>query len=230
MGRYPFSECVNAYIPVERGHISSATLETTRRRLMQIGRIFHQLKEENIVSTDNPRKITPRDIDAFVGRRKESGIKDTTILKDLGYISKMLAYYDNEAVVKFKAKFPAHVPKKFQIRRDSMEERIVQTILDRAMKISTSNWKMMEAYGLVSLAICTGLRPKELQMMYVKNVHIAEDYAEIFAEHVKGEGSYGRGRLVVVHPDGVLILKKYLEARKLKLEQRGKRSDALFLL
>lgn len=228
MGRYPFTECINGYLPTERGHISKNTLDTTYRRLMQIGRIFHQLKQEGIVSTDNPRKITPKDIDAFVGYRKSCGIKSTTILKDLSYLSKMLAYYDNEAVIKFKAKFPAHIPKKYHTIPDSIEERAVQKILDRAAEIPLTNWKMMQAYGLVSLAICTGLRPKELQLMYVDNVHVDGDDAEIFVKHVKGEGTYGNSRTVVVHPDGVSILVRYLEARKIKLQQKGKQKEALF--
>ena len=228
MGRYPFTECVNNYIPVERGHISKETLETIYRRLLQIGRIFHQLKEEKIVSTDNPRKITPKDIDAFIGQRKTAGLKPATLLKDLACLSKMLAYYDNEAVVKFKAKYPAHVPKRYQMLQDPIEEPVVQRIIDRASEISASNWKMIQAYGLVTLAICTGLRPKELRMMYASNVYIDGDDAEVFVKHVKGEGSYGKPRPVTVHPDGVPILKRYVEARKLKLEKLGKSSDALF--
>jgi Site-specific recombinase XerD len=228
MGRYPFTECVNNYIPTERGHISKETLETTRRRLLQIGRIFHQLKEDGEVSTDNPRKITPRDIDVFVGHRKMNGLKPGTLLKDLGCLSKMLVYYDNEAVVKFRAKYSAHVPKKYQLLQESMEESRVRKIIDRANEVSVSNWKMVQAYGLVMLAICTGLRPKELRMMYASNVHIDGNDAEVFVEHVKGEGKYGRPRPVSVHPDGVPILKKYMEARALKLKQLGKRNDALF--
>jgi len=223
LGRYPFTDCINLYLPVEDGHTSAETLASTQRRLVQIGRIFHQLKAEGKVSTDNPRKIMPQDIDAFVGYRKKCKIKNTTILKDLGYLSKMLTYYDNEAVSKFKAKFPAHMPKKYQKCASSMEEPVVQRILDRAKEIPVSNWKMMEAYGLVSLAICTGFRPKELRMLFAKNVLLSKNFAEILAVYVKGEDSYGVERWVTVHLDGVEILRKYLDAglglRSLKKER-----------
>jgi integrase len=170
---------------------------------------------------------TARDIDVFVGQRKKSGMKNTTILKDLGYLARMLSFYDNDAVARFKAKYPAHVPKKYQKRAPSMEEGIVQKILDRAEEISVGNWTLMEAYGLVSLAICTGFRPKELRMLDVFNVHVSGDYAEILAVHVKGEGTYSNERWETVHPDGVGILKKYLEARRIKLASRDKNEVAL---
>ena len=228
MSRYPFTDCLNEYMPVEYGHISYSTYGTNRRRLVQIGKIFHELKSNGRVSTDNPRKITARDIDAFVGYRKANGITNTTILKDLGLLKKMLSYFDNDAVSAFKSKYPAHYPKKYQKRAPAMEEPVVERILARAMEISMFDWKLSEAYGLVSLAICTGLRPKELRMMYVKNVHISGGTAEVLAIHVKGEDSYGNARWIPVHPDGVPILKRYLEAREFKLRNAGKTSEALF--
>lgn len=228
MSRYPFTDCLNQYMPAELGHIFSDTYGTARRRLVQIGKIFNQLKQDGLVSTDNPRKITAKDIDAFVGFRKANGIKNTTILKDLGLLKKMLSYFDNDAVSAFKAKYLAHYPKKYQKRAPSMEPPVIERILERAMEVSTFDWKLSEAYGLVSLAICTGLRPKELRMMYRRNVRIYDGYAEIFAAHVKGEGSYGNSRWIPVHPDGVPILERYLEAREFKLQISGKKSEALF--
>ena len=228
MSRYPFTDCLNEYMPLEYGHIASSTYATTRRKLVQLGKIFHELKQDGRVSTDNPRKITAKDIDAFVGYRKANGVVDATILKDLGILKKMLAYFDNDAVSAFKSKYPAHYPKKYKRRAPAMEESVVDRILSRSMEISEFDWKLSEAYGIVCLAICTGLRPKELRMMYVKNVHIAGDSAEILAVHVKGEGSYGTARWIPVHPDGVPPLKRYLEARALKLKISSKTSDALF--
>lgn len=79
MSRYPFTDCLNEYMPLEYGHISSSTYATTRRKLVQLGKIFHELKQDGRVSTDNPRKITAKDIDAFVGYRKANGVVDATI-------------------------------------------------------------------------------------------------------------------------------------------------------
>ena len=167
-------------------------------------------------------------MDAFVGQRKADGIANSTILKDLDLMKKMFAYFDNDAVSAFKSKYLAHYPKKYQKRASAMEEPVVERILACAMEIPTFDWKLSEAYALVSLAICTGLRPKELRMMYVQNVHIAGGCAEVLAVHVKGERSHGTARWIPVHPDGVPILERYLEARAFKLQNRGKVSDALF--
>lgn len=186
------------------------------------------MKQDGLTSTDNPRKITAKDIDAFVGNRKAAGMKNITILKDLGLLKKMPCYFDNDAVSAFKAKYPAHYPKKYQKRAPSMEPPVVQRILDRAMEVSVFDWKLSEAYGMVALAICIGLRSKELRMMYMDNIHIDGDSAEIYAVHVKGESTYGNARWIPVHPDGVPILKRYLEARAFKLKISSRKSDALF--
>ena len=228
MGRYPFIEAVNEYLPSEEGHLERATMQTLERRLKQIGRIFHELKESGKVSTDNPRKITAADVDVFVGYRKKNGVMASTVNKDLSNLMKFFVFFDNDAVLKFKHKYPAHYPRRYKKRKPSIEEEKVQAILERAMKINPGNWELMEAYGLVSLAICTGFRPKELRMLTIDNVNITATGIEIFAEHVKGENLYGVQRWVSVHPDGVPVMMKYLEARKLRLERAGKREDALF--
>ncbi len=228
MGRYPFTECVNEYLPSEEGHLAPSTMDALGRRLRQIAGIFHDLKTEGLVSTENPKKVTAEDIDAFVGYRRKNGAKAATVNKDLGCLMKMLIYFDNDAVLKFRTKYPAHYPKRYKRRGPSIEEEKVQAIIGRAMQISLTNWEMMEAYGLVTLAICTGFRPKELRMLSVNNVNVTDKGIEIYAEHVKGEGLYGVARWVAVHPDGVPVLLRYLEARRLRLEKAGKREDALF--
>jgi integrase/recombinase XerD len=228
MGRYPFMEGVHEYLPSEEGHLEVETMKSLDRRLRQIAGIFHKLKEEGKISTDNPKKVTPDDIDVFVGFRRKSGVKASTVNKDLGNLEKMLTYFDNDAVKKFKIKYPSHYPKRYKKRGASLEEEKVQMILEKAMKINIANWELMEAYGLVSLAITTGFRPKELRMLSISNVTVTETYVEIYAEHVKGEGLYGNSRYVTMHPDGVPVFKRYLEARTLRLEKSGKKEDALF--
>lgn len=109
-----------------------------------------------------------------------------------------------------------------------MEDSVVDRILARTMEISEFDWELSEAYGIVCLAICTGLRPKELRMMYVRNVHISGDSAESLAVHVKSGGSYGTARWISVHSDGVPPLKRYLEARTFKLKISNKISEAFF--
>ncbi len=228
MGRYPFMECVNEYLPSEEGHIAPETMKSLERRLRQIAGIMHQLKEEGKISSDNPKKMKPEDIDVFVGFRRKNGVMAATVNKDLGNLKKMFIYFDNDIVSRFEIKYPSHYPKRYKKRGASLEEEKVQAILDRAKSINIANWELMEAYGLVSLAICTGFRPKELRMLSISNVTVTESGVEIYAEHVKGEGSYGNARYVTMHPDGVESFKRYLEARTLRLERSGKKEDALF--
>ncbi|MFA6952870.1 MAG: hypothetical protein WCQ23_07420 [Candidatus Methanomethylophilaceae archaeon] len=60
MSRYPFTDCLNEYMPLEYGHISSSTYATTRRKLVQLGKIFHELKQDGRVSTTTPARSPPR--------------------------------------------------------------------------------------------------------------------------------------------------------------------------
>ena len=226
MGRYPFREGVNEFLKYEEGHISESTFKTTRRRLLQISGIFVELKANGEIASTNPRNIQSSDVDRFVAYRKKNGMKNTTILKDLGLLEKLLTFFDNDSVRRFKAKYPAHVPRKFKKRGPSMDEDIVQMIIDRAKRIDVNDWTRMEAYGVVVTTICTGLRPLEIQKLSIQNVNDDGEWIEIYAEHVKGEGTYGSERYITVHPDGAPVVRKYVQARRLKLEKVGKYEDA----
>ncbi|MDO5862248.1 MAG: site-specific integrase [Thermoplasmata archaeon] len=229
MSRYPFTDCINHYMDSLSGFNSPETEACDRRHLMNIGRIFRELKADGAVSSDNPRYITAVDIDRFVGFRKKNGVKDNTIAKDLGLLKGLLDYYDNHAVDEFKAKFKKHIPKRTYKRKPPMPGYLRRMILDNARMTSALDWKMTEAYALVSLAICTGTRPKELRMLYLDHVYLDDDgclYVDLV--HVKGEGTYGDPRTVPVHPDFIPILDHYLEARSLRLSMAGRTSEAFF--
>lgn len=228
MSRYPFIQCVNRYLLAEEGHSGDETLETANRRLRQLGKIFEELKDQGNVGTTDPRYFTPEDIDAFVGFRKKIGIESATIVKDLAYLKKLLSFCDNSSVERFKAKYPSHVPRVYHQRLDSMDEELVQRIIKRSMSIDLEDWKMMEAYGLVVLAICAGLRAKELRMADRANIRFDSQGATIRLIHVKGEATYGQKRTVPIHQDGIPALKRYLEAREAKLAKENKKEKALF--
>ena len=99
---------------------------------------------------------------------------------------------------------------------------------ETAELIAPMPFSMAENGELARHMLETAVEYKELRMMYRRNVRIYDGYAEIFAAHVKGEGSYGNSRWIPVHPDGVPILERYLEARDFKLQISGKKSEALF--
>ncbi len=96
------------------------------------------------------------------------------------------------------------------------------------MEINVGNLEHMEAYGLVCLVISAGFRSKALRMFSLHNDNKTAHGYEILAEHVKGEGTYGNARWVPVHPDGVKVFERYLEARRLCLERAGKYEGAPF--
>ena len=148
MGRYPFAEGVNEYLPTEEGHLEDETIKSLRRRLNQIAKIMHQLKEEGKISSDNPKKMTPEDIDVFVGFRRKSGVKASTVNKDLGNLKKMFIYFDNDVVSKFEIKYPSHYPKRYKRRGASLEERSRPSLTRprRSTLPIGSSWRPMAWY------------------------------------------------------------------------------------
>ncbi|MBE6522682.1 MAG: site-specific integrase [Thermoplasmata archaeon] len=228
MTRYPFTDAMKEFMPAQRGHLEQITYDSVRRKLNHLGEIVEKLKANGDLETSNPKKFTARDIDVIMGYRKSEGLAPATIRTDLKCLEQMLTYFDNDAVHQFKVKYPSHVPKKCNRRHDALQNDQIDCILAKAKEVSPLDWKMTEAYAIVTLAICSGLRPQELRKAYLNNLVIGVDYGKIFAEHVKGEGTYGSPRWAPIHPDGLDIMSRYLEARRMKLQMAGRQSDALF--
>lgn len=56
MSGYPFSDGIDDY--VESLNATEASKDSARRRLGNIGRVFHQLKTEHKIPSDNPSRIS----------------------------------------------------------------------------------------------------------------------------------------------------------------------------
>ena len=128
----------------------------------------------------------------------------------------------------YEIKYRARVPRSVHNMREPLDERTVRKILERALAVGPGAWKLFEGYALVSIALCTGLRPLELRQCLVSNIREDELGFIIHAKHVKGEDTWGKPRDVPVMWQGGEILRRYLNARVEKLKHLGRRSDALF--
>ena len=95
MSRYPFSDGIDDYI----GSLQTTdeSKESARRRLGNLGRVFHQLKTERKIPSDNPARITVDDVRVFIKRRRSDGVSVNTVRRDLQYLDGYLTFHDNDA-------------------------------------------------------------------------------------------------------------------------------------
>jgi integrase/recombinase XerD len=225
--RYPFRYYIENYLKRQDGHFAEYTINVRRRRLYQFGKIFTILNNEKAISTENPLKLTPDDIDIFIGYRKKMNVSSETILSDISILNKYLLFLGNDCVVRFKAINSSHVPIKNHKRLPPLNSAMYDRIIKNANDLDENNWTMMSAYAIVIFSVCGGLRSKEVRMANVDNLTVDDLGAKLFLVHVKGEGTWGQPRVVPICLDGVPFVKKYLVSRETKLKSVNIASNAL---
>jgi integrase len=99
-------------------------------------------------------------------------------------------------------------------------------ILQCAAQVPTEDWRRMKAYAMSALGICSGLRPKELRLVKLKDLDL--NHGMMHAEEVKEKGWYGEPRDSAIHPDGPIFLRCYLQAHAQALMGEYLTSDLLF--
>ncbi|MBE6522697.1 MAG: hypothetical protein E7Z62_06200 [Thermoplasmata archaeon] len=95
MSRYPFSDNIDDYVGSLQ--MTEESSESARRRLGNLGRVFHQLKTERKIPSDSPARITADDVREFTERRISDGVSASTVRRDLQYLDGYLAFHDNDA-------------------------------------------------------------------------------------------------------------------------------------
>jgi len=185
MARYPFITGVREFLEKDGDYYKEITCKSLDRKLRFFGKIFEELKKQGKVGTTNPRNINPEDVHAFVGNRIKNKVKNNVILHDLSTLKTFLLSFGNNAVDEYKIKYRSRVPRMVHNMREPLDESTVKRILERALEVDTKSWRLFEGYTLVSIALCTGLRPLELRQCLVSNIREDDLGFIIHAEHVK---------------------------------------------
>ena len=226
MTRNQFLTDAEEYLGRIEGNVSESTFKEKQRKLILYGKILYNMAQQKTISTCNPRKMKPEDINEYVGYRRSLGVMDTTIHKDLTMIGCLLDYVGNNAMRTYRTLYYNKKPRNYLGRLDPLPDRTIELIYDLARK--TDSWKVLQGCVAVILGCASGLRPQESRQLYVYDVHLEGPMPKIFIEHVKGEGTWGRRREVPIN-DGVTdILQKYLVKRQERLDRRHVYSDAMF--
>ncbi|MBE6528022.1 MAG: site-specific integrase [Thermoplasmata archaeon] len=224
--RYQFKTDVNAFIAEMRPHYSPSTIKNKERKMSYIAGIFTDLYKDKKVSTCNPRKIKQKDLEVYVTKRRNDGIADSTLSKELCFINQLCKWVGNDVVEKFRFFGGIYKPHAYTGRKDGMSDELIKKVIELGR--TTEDWRVLQGCAAVLLCSSSGLRPQEARQMYASDITMMNGVMMVHIEHVKGEGTWGKPRTILLM-DGVEdIIQRYLDVRKQKLEECGKTSDSLF--
>ena len=226
MARYPFTTEANNFMKEIEPYIAKSTYKDKKRKLKLIAGIMDDLLNNGKIKTSNPRKVTVNDLIAYVTYRRQKGIAESTISKDLSLLNQFFIAVGNHCVEEFRVRAGNFKPHAYTGRKDEIPDETVHKVYDLAR--ATDNWSLMEGLMLVVMTVSTGIRPQESRIFDIGGVHLMGDRSYIYIEHVKGEGKYGKPRLAPIMDNVEDIVEKYLDMRQQRLDSLGMESEAMF--
>ncbi|MBQ8643780.1 MAG: site-specific integrase [Candidatus Methanomethylophilaceae archaeon] len=174
--------------------------------------------------------MTVEDIRAFIQYRWDTGVSHSEMMHEITSMKSLFGFMGTNVFQEFLYRYPQMKAHKTRNMLPSLQEDEVQRIITFGSAVPTSDWQRIRAYALVSFAICSGLRSKEMRLCNVEDVTIGPDgFWLVKVMHPKGEGTYGKVRTVIMNRDCIPIMERYLEARKEYVIRTKNPSRALFI-
>lgn len=226
MAMYQFTVDAKAYIEEMKPHMKPSSVKDRQRKLLLISATFTELYKKVKVSSNNPRRITKDDVVAYVAYRRERGIAESTISKDICLLNQLLLWVGNHEVEKFRMIGGIMKPRSYGGRKDPLPNDTIDRVMDLARR--TDDWKTLMGCTIIVLCSSCGLRPQEARQLYADGVTLMGPHSVVHVEHVKGEGSWGQARNAPVMDGAEDILEKYLLARERMLRAHKKTTRAMF--
>ncbi len=158
MSRYPFNDGIEGFLSINFGCSDQQSIDKARNSLQNIGRIFHLLKENGTIQSDNPARMVPNDIQYFVDERRSGGVSESTISRDLSYLDGYLRFRDNCSVGEY---LEGIRRKDLEEKRDNSEKALRKIFLHNSRDLKDA--RMIKAYAFVMLAIVFDIHPDMLR-------------------------------------------------------------------
>jgi len=234
MSRYPFKACVSEFIRATEGSFSHSTLEVSIRRFNRMDKELNYLKSENLISTTNPKTLTVNDVKAYhIFLKAKTTVKGTKITNksidhDLNDLNNLCRYYGNRCIEDFHYMCPSARSRTHTGRLPVFSSEEMSIIRNRASLVRSNDFRRIRAYALVSLYVGGGLRTVELQHLKIENIHVFENIPFVYLDYVKGQETYGQERNVVIIPQFVPAIERYISARSSYLNSHSMESDYAF--
>lgn len=226
MARYPFKATVNKFMADLEPNVSKLTAYDKRRKLILIAKILDKLVDEGKIKTDNPKKVTTKDIIEYVKFRRASGVSESTLSKDISLLNQLFKFVGNPAVMTFRATAGIYRPHSYTGRKEPLSDGAIEKIYELAR--NTEDWSVMEGCMIVVFTVSTGIRPQESRIYDIGGISLMGDRSTVYIEKVKGAGDYGKPRVAPIMDGAEDIFRKYLRMRSEKLKKYGLETDAMF--
>jgi integrase/recombinase XerD len=209
-GKYPASSTVKKYLEATRHCYAQSTQEERSRKLRFVIRLLHELN-----APSQPKLITEKHVLVFLDQLNKKHLKGKTRGRLMRALGEYLAYYDNEILLKMKAKKQVKFPTDPEEEIRHIPEDAIERIHNATLTME--GWDGAVARFITMAYPYTGLRPSELRKVNVVDLDLAT--WTMIVKHPKGEGSYGRQRKVGI-PEGPVreAFANYLEERRDYLE------------
>jgi integrase len=204
-GAYPHIAAVNKYISETSTGYASNTQAERRRKVLNI--------VKTLVSQGAPKdpaKINEDNIRTWYTSMEARGLKVSHLRKMVRYLTEYLEYYENNVLKRMKVKRQIRVPKDTAKEIQSLSRASVKQIHEATLDML--GWDGEVAQLITLLYPCTGTRPTELRTL--KYGDLNQNDWTITVSHPKGEATYGNNRKILILPQAIQVLKKYLLARR----------------
>jgi integrase/recombinase XerD len=224
MGRYPFITYAMRYLETVGGIYSDATVKELERRMRRMAKDLQSLKEQNVIDTCDPARMREKEVSTYLKLLRSRGLSDTGQRHNISALRSILLFCGNPVVDKMRIRYRQMFPTGRSRRYPPIEKKDIDKIHDRAE--TARDWRKLQAYALVVLALNSGLRTKELRLAQIGDLD--RNTWTIVVRHPKGEGKYGQQRTVPILPRARKVIVRYLALRSEMVSKRMPTNEALF--
>ncbi|MFA6691964.1 MAG: site-specific integrase [Saccharofermentanales bacterium] len=208
MARYPYAEYSKRFMEEMQGIYSPVVWEVVNRRYKRQARDVQELFDSKKIKSSSPCKMDLYDVRALLVQRKALGHSYSEYSKEIAALSNLFVYCDNLAVARCLQKFPLLKPRSDHDRLPPLSGDQYNSLLTYC-SIPSSDIAEMRGKLAVLLSMECGLRTYELKLLESSSVDFEENILHLV--HVKGEGSYGKSRDVLMSSPVVRQLGHYFD-------------------
>ncbi|MDR0522807.1 MAG: site-specific integrase [Candidatus Methanoplasma sp.] len=227
MSRYPYMEFAEEYIALYKLGVGRDTALNAYRRLRRQAAAVNALRDEGLISSSSPAKMTMEDVRVVLSRRKSLGRSAGDYAKEVSIMRGFFEYVGSGALAQCLLRYPQLKPSVGRARHSSFDDAEYAAIMEGAAAAAGSaNHSLARAYSAVCLCVCCGCRAKEVRMADVRDLDM--DAMEFTVRHPKGEGTYGEERSVPIPIEMRPLFERYLELRAARCAERGVPGSSLF--
>ena len=225
MTRYPFQTIANDVLDSKSVVWADITTLKIKDRMNLMRREFEALVEKGSVSTMNPKKMTVKDVKAYLEFLHQKTNKKTGKPISAGEIKRSIrvlkyvvgfpyqingtTWAHNRAAEYCLELFPHFIPRVYDDRLPPLTDEQADIIIEKSLTVDVDDYMMLRGYLLAAGSLCVGDRNKEFRFANKDDFDL--ENMEFTIRHPKGEGSYGKVRTVPFEPGCIPVLKAYLE-------------------